>query len=494
MTAVVATFFCLALRIGPPGAFFFVLVHGVGGLAAGGGAPATTIVAAVAVGALVAVVVGMSDLLLDPEGPQRRAVEAAEAAMARFEHETDRSLLARSRAESSAALHAGWVAVTDAGRPVSWAARMWAVQERYVAVTARVSGGDLGLDPAPWGDPDGPGSGPTPAQARPAGDRSPAEDRRVDAEQIRDTSLGRPSATALVRRAARWPSEILLVVARVAVAALVAGALAGGLGVPHVYWAVAFAVLVLHQGGTRDAQTVRAIQRLGGTTLGLVLFALLQWAAPSGWALVVVIAALQFVVELLVVRNYGLAVVVITPLALTIGMHAAGRLDPVAMLAERGLDTVVGVAVALGSLWVVGRGTSVVLLRAYARDVVVAVDAVLADLADLAEGRVSTARAREHRRLLYDALLESDRVGRRAATDDPDDVTPYRDMERRLSDLGYLVLGLAWHPEAHGLRDRAARARTPIAGILAHPVPAPRPADDISEHLAAAEDVLRATR
>lgn len=36
-TAAAATFACLALSVGPPGAFFFVLVHGVAGLAASHG-------------------------------------------------------------------------------------------------------------------------------------------------------------------------------------------------------------------------------------------------------------------------------------------------------------------------------------------------------------------------------------------------------------------------------------------------------------------------
>lgn len=487
MTAAVATFFCLALRIGPPGAFFFVLVHGVGGLAAAHGTPAVTIIGAVAGGVVVAIIAGMSDLAFDPSGPERRAVEAAEAAMDRFEAATELERLADVRQAASTALHSAWTVVTDAGSAARWTDRLWEVQGRYIAATARVTGGQLGFDPSPWGQPAGGEGLADELTTRPA--RSRHEEQRVDAEQIRDTSLGRPPAWPLVRGAARWPSEVLLVVARVTTAALIAGAIAGTLGVPHVYWAVAFATLVLHQGGTRDAQTVRGVQRLGGTLIGLGVFALLQWAGPSGWALVLVITALQFSIEMLVVRNYGLAVIVITPLALTIGMHASGRADPVSLLLERGLDTLIGVVVALVVLQFVGRGTSVTVLRAYARNVVLGVDAVLADLAS---GRIENRDAREHRRLLYHDLLESDRIARRAAADDRAQVEPYREMERGLSDLGYLVLGLAWHPEARDLSTRAAEARAPLRDILTHPVRSARPADEIRPDIRRAELVLRA--
>ncbi|WP_226347093.1 FUSC family protein [Agilicoccus flavus] len=437
-TATLASFACLTLRVGPPGAFFFVLVNGVGGLAALHGPPVAHVVAATIVGAAVAFAVGLSDLVRDPSRPQRLAVEAAESAMGRFEAEDRRGALEAVRHATSTALHHAWTVVTDAGSQPEWTTRLWSVQDRYVAATARITGGILGIDPAPWG----PAGDEGPERREPAGVEAPAEidapglpgeptgtsapgagapgsgadrgerARRIDVEQIRDTSLGRPGAAALLRRAARWPSEILLVAARVALASLVAGAIALALGGSHVYWAAAFATLVLHQGGTRESQIVRALQRLAGTAVGLLLFAALTALDPQGWALVLVVAGLQFVVELLIVRNYGFAVVAITPLALTIGSHAAARSDPGSLVVERGLDTVLAVTVALVVLAVSGRGHNVTLLRAYARDVVVGIDEVLADLAT---GRLETRAAREHRRLLYHALLESDQVARRTA-------------------------------------------------------------------------------
>jgi uncharacterized membrane protein YgaE (UPF0421/DUF939 family) len=66
-------------------------------------------------------------------------------------------------------------------------------------------------------------------------------------------------------------------------------------------------------------------------------------------ALVVLVVVLQFVVELLVARNYTLAVVFITPLALLQGVLATGQLDGqvAGLLGGRLLETAIGCTVAV---------------------------------------------------------------------------------------------------------------------------------------------------
>jgi len=68
-------------------------------------------------------------------------------------------------------------------------------------------------------------------------------------------------------------------------------------------------------------------------------------ALPLGtWATVAVAVALQVAAELLVTRHYGAAMLAITPLALLVGQLA----HPVpvgALLADRGLETLLGVVV-----------------------------------------------------------------------------------------------------------------------------------------------------
>lgn len=132
-------------------------------------------------------------------------------------------------------------------------------------------------------------------------------------------------------------------------AVLVAGALATSLGIGHPYWAMVSAAVPL---AARDlgSQVVRGVQRVAGTILGLAVAALLLAAVPSGLALILVVVALQAAAELLVGRNYALALVAITPLALLM-VHLAAPSPGSTLLLDRGLETVLGVAVGLAMGW-----------------------------------------------------------------------------------------------------------------------------------------------
>ncbi|MFW6774537.1 FUSC family protein [Nocardioides sp. CPCC 205120] len=139
-------------------------------------------------------------------------------------------------------------------------------------------------------------------------------------------------------------------VARVAVAVGVAGVLATASGIGHPYWAMVAAVVPLAVPRLR-AQVVRALQRALGTTVGIGLAAVLLSVPLSPLAAVLVAAALQGVAELLVVRNYGAALVFITPLALLMG-HLAHP-EPVGdLVVDRLAETLLGIAVGLLVAWV----------------------------------------------------------------------------------------------------------------------------------------------
>jgi uncharacterized membrane protein YccC len=143
-------------------------------------------------------------------------------------------------------------------------------------------------------------------------------------------------------------SQILRASARGAIGTGVAALAATAMGLPRPDWAaVACAAVLLHD-ATRTTVR-RAGHRAMGTAAGIGVAGLVLAAAPGALALVVLVVVLQFVVELLVARNYALAVVFITPLALLQGALATGQLDgPVAgLLAGRLLETAIGCAVAV---------------------------------------------------------------------------------------------------------------------------------------------------
>jgi uncharacterized membrane protein YccC len=67
---------------------------------------------------------------------------------------------------------------------------------------------------------------------------------------------------------------------------------------------------------------------------------------PAGWELVVVVVVLQTVAELFVVRNYGFAMIFVTPLALLMNL-LVGTARTDVLLRDRALETLIGAVVGI---------------------------------------------------------------------------------------------------------------------------------------------------
>ncbi|MET0932196.1 MAG: FUSC family protein [Mycetocola sp.] len=129
------------------------------------------------------------------------------------------------------------------------------------------------------------------------------------------------------------------------VGAGVAGGIAVSLGWPHPYWAMVSAVVPV-VGATTAGQLVRASHRLTGTLLGLIVAVLLFGWTPQGLVLVILLVVLQAGTELVVARNYSAALLFLTPLTIGMGL-LNGPVPVLPLIVDRGLETVVGVAVAV---------------------------------------------------------------------------------------------------------------------------------------------------
>ena len=142
-------------------------------------------------------------------------------------------------------------------------------------------------------------------------------------------------------------------------AALVLSVVAGALlGAHHGYWIVASALAILSVGHSLRAPVIRGVHRVLGTLVGCLAFLLLAVWSPAGVILGLVLGVMQLVIEIVVTRHYALALVLITPLALTIGT-AAANIDPLDVVGERILDTLLGAAIAavvLTASWLLRRG------------------------------------------------------------------------------------------------------------------------------------------
>ncbi|MFD4540334.1 FUSC family protein [Streptomyces bauhiniae] len=148
------------------------------------------------------------------------------------------------------------------------------------------------------------------------------------------------------RPGGRKPVSVLLVPAlRMVLGTLVAGGAALALGLGHGYWAAISAAAVLHSVNVRTT-VQRAVQRTLGTALGLMIALGVLAGHPAPVLLALVIVAMEFLMEYMVVRNYGLGVVFLTPLALLLS-DLADPESPAELIVDRGLGSLFGIAIGL---------------------------------------------------------------------------------------------------------------------------------------------------
>jgi len=113
------------------------------------------------------------------------------------------------------------------------------------------------------------------------------------------------------------------------------------------YW-VPVSCLAVIQGASLRAVWNKQAHRIAGTAIGLVVAWGLLLLPLDKWSVSLMMMALAFIIEMLVVRHYGLAVVFITPLTILLADAAQlGHGMPNAILEARLIDTVLGSLVGL---------------------------------------------------------------------------------------------------------------------------------------------------
>ena len=126
----------------------------------------------------------------------------------------------------------------------------------------------------------------------------------------------------------------------VGVGALLAGLIGQTFDDDHWYWAMVAASVVL-AGKATTARLTRSLQRFVGTTLGVLIAAALLWFDLPVLALIAVVILLQAAAELLIGRNYGVAMLVVTPLALLM-ISLASPIAPETLVVDRVFETFIG--------------------------------------------------------------------------------------------------------------------------------------------------------
>jgi uncharacterized membrane protein YccC len=340
LIATLAAFLCSALRIGPPGAYLFTLACAAGTAMGAQHLLWWHVAALVLAGGGFAWLLHMAGALFAPRGPEIVALKAAGRAVGDFLAAAGTPRLDAARHQAAIALHQTWTVLVGQQpvrpRPDGTLSRLRSeARELHVIFAEAINAMSAGQPVAPA------------ARERVAAIVA----QPLAANDITDPGhvpLGRVSGWQLLREGMRPGAQAFEIGTRVAVAALISGLVGAAIAIDHAYWITAAAVLMLHQGLDWATTLSRGVQRVGGTLVGLVLAGAILGVHPEGMWLALTMMGLQFIIEILVIRNYGIAVIFITAVALTIasGGHPVG--DVAHLLWTRAADTAIGCIIGLG--------------------------------------------------------------------------------------------------------------------------------------------------
>jgi hypothetical protein len=157
--------------------------------------------------------------------------------------------------------------------------------------------------------------------------------------------LDAPRGPLRTRRALPNRRDVLIHASRYAIAVTAAGTAGLFLGVDHANWAMAAAAGPLAAADT-SGRVRRGIHRLGGTFIGLVAAAVLLIPQPSEYMLAICVMALLFPTELFMAHHHAVALGFFTPLIMLM-TDLAQPAEPLVLLADRGVDTIIGVGAAI---------------------------------------------------------------------------------------------------------------------------------------------------
>ena len=342
---------CLAISVGPPGAYMFAFAFaaGVGTRTAEDPVSLGLLVLA---GGGVAWLVALEGALRRPHGPEQDAVRVAEGAVGAFLAAGPSGATASLQHRAAEALRGARVALFDQqltrGRPGGEVARLRGVtRELQLSFAQAVVNAQEGRRTSP---PDGAWTPHSISQQASAGPNPAASSRGALSKRLSATPRERLSR------------QILLVGLRVLVAALLAGGVGRLLGLAHSYWAVAAAMLVVYRGLDRRQAIEKGVERMVGTLIGLAVAAAVLALHLTGWVFVGVFFVDVFLVDYLISRNYVLAVIFIATAALLLAT-ASRSVHVDSTVVARGMDTIVGCSIGIATAILVAPLSLVVSVR-----------------------------------------------------------------------------------------------------------------------------------
>ena len=442
LVAMSATFLCNALNVGPPGAYMFALACAVGTALPTQHLTLWHIGLLVLGGGVFSWSVQMAGVLFRPRGPELDAVSAAAAAIAQFAQSIGTQREDYTRHAAALSLYEAWTKLVTLQstwpRQSRTLNRLRAVNRELhrlfmQCITATERGAQLET-----------------VAERAASLVATFLSRGPTNIDFSDVPFGHYGIRESICESLTWNSTAVLASVRVGLASTLAGVLGAAFGLDRAYWMVAASVLVLHQGLDWTRTFQRSIERVIGTLLGLGFAGSILNLRLSGVYLVAILTVLQFIIEVVVVRSYAMAVVFITATALIMASGGYVVHDLGHLLWVRGLDTASGCVIGLGvHAFTAPRLVAVPVPHQILRTLA-AIEGVLAVLMN---GEVTSPSARRARRDLQHhavALLRAFELGGGAAPKDREYAERAWPTVVATQRLAYRVLGTCWSLEEAG--------------------------------------------
>ncbi|MER5181252.1 FUSC family protein [Streptomyces sp. NPDC002896] len=256
------------------------------------------IVAVTAASCTLTSLLSLSDLVRRPRGPEETAVSSAHAAVEGYlGHPSNggppagENELRALRDGASTAVHRAWATLHAAHGSTARSAVHRRLETRLLETEERLA-------------------------ARLVADHFPGRPAAAHAVREQAVVLGRPPARYLLRHALSRHSRARLTAVRNALAAGIAALAAQLTSIGHPYWAVLSSTVVLHAGADRGSTTRRAVHRLLGTCAGVLVVAGVYALHPGRPLELAIMLIGVYGMNLLLVRQYSLAVVCVTAMAM----------------------------------------------------------------------------------------------------------------------------------------------------------------------------------
>jgi uncharacterized membrane protein YccC len=386
LVSMAAMFFAGAYRLPPPGGYFFILVCALGTGLPVDPAAAPLRFGLAMLGSMVAWAISMAGWTRHPHRPEITALANAFREVAAFLAAS--SHIDAAKHNAAVALQASEAAVS-AAREVRWrhpgtSYRLFLLHEKakelFLAGIHIMAEGSRGSHPARAGlalttlqlvDAIGDAQRARQITVPTSVEETPAQQKayRVMNEAVAIATVPpsqytplykaeKPRIRDVLRGAVARPSAVMPAVLRMGIVVTAATVIAHLFGDPRPYWVPLTCASIL-QGATTVATVQRSVQRAIGTVIGLGIGVAILSLHPNIWAMTLALMVCQWLAELFIVRNYGLAMVVITPLPLILAEASYPSLQVTALAGARLENTILGCVIGiLGALLLWRRASS----------------------------------------------------------------------------------------------------------------------------------------